>query len=60
VWLVSEFPDDVVRRMGFRPFARVDDAVAEALARYGDDAGVLAVPHGSRVTAADRLPTAGA
>jgi nickel-dependent lactate racemase len=60
VWLVSEFPDDVVRRMGFRPFARVDDAVAEALASYGDDASVLAVPHGSRVTAADRLPTAGA
>ncbi len=59
VWLVSEFPDDVVRRMGFRPFARVDDAVAEALARYGDDAGVLAVPHGSRVTAADRPTAAG-
>ena len=58
VWLVSDFPDDVVRRMGFRPFARVDDAVAEALARYGDDARVLAVPHGSRVTAADRLPAA--
>jgi lactate racemase len=59
VWLVSGFPDDVVRRMGFRPFARVDDAVAAALERYGDDARVLAVPHGSRVTAADRLPAAG-
>ena len=58
VWLVSEFPDDVVYRMGFRPFGRVDDAVAAALERYGDGARVLAVPHGSRVTATDRLPSA--
>ena len=56
VSLVSEFPDDVVRRMGFEPFASADEAVAAALARYGDGARVLVVPHGSRVTARDRLP----
>ena len=51
VCLVSAFPDDVVRRMGFRPFATVDEAAAAALARYGAGARVLVVPHGSRVTA---------
>jgi len=29
----------------------VDEAVAAALARYGDEARFLVVPHGSRVTA---------
>ena len=33
------------------PFATVDEAVQAALARYGDDARCLVVPHGSRVTA---------
>ena len=51
VYLVSEFPDEVVRSMCMRPFATVDEAVAAALARYGDDARCLVVPHGSRVTA---------
>jgi hypothetical protein len=32
----------------------VDDAVAAALDRYGEGARVLAVPHGSRVTATAR------
>ncbi|MDI9598697.1 MAG: nickel-dependent lactate racemase [Acidobacteriota bacterium] len=52
VYLVSEFPDDVVRRMCMTPFSSVDEAVAAALARAGDAARCLVVPHGSRVTAA--------
>ena len=52
VYLVSEFPDDVVRRMCMTPFSSVDEAVAAALARAGDTARCLVVPHGSRVTAA--------
>jgi nickel-dependent lactate racemase len=52
VYLVSEFPDDVVRSMCMTPFASVDAAVGAALARIGDDARCLVVPHGSRVTAA--------
>jgi lactate racemase len=51
VYLVSEFPDDVVRSMCMTPFASVDAAVAAALERAGDDARCLVVPHGSRVTA---------
>jgi nickel-dependent lactate racemase len=51
VLLVSEFPDEVVRSMCMQPFASVDKAVAAALARYGDGARFLVVPHGSRVTA---------
>jgi len=51
VLLVSEFPDEVVRSMCMQPFAGVDKAVAAALARYGDEARFLVVPHGSRVTA---------
>ncbi|OPZ44325.1 MAG: hypothetical protein BWY94_01709 [Actinobacteria bacterium ADurb.BinA094] len=52
VYLVSEFPDDVVRSMCMTPFSSVDEAVAAALARAGDSARCLVVPHGSRVTAA--------
>ena len=51
VFLVSEFPDDVVRSMCMQPFANVDDAVAAARERYGTDARFLVVPHGRRVTA---------
>jgi len=51
VYLVSDFPDDVVRSMCMTPFATVDEAVATALERAGDDACCLVVPHGSRVTA---------
>ncbi len=51
VFLVSEFPAEVVRGMGMQPFANVDDAVAAALERYGTSAQFLVVPHGSRVTA---------
>lgn len=56
VYLVSEFPDDVVRSMCMHPFATVDAAVRAALARYGAGARVLVVPHGSRVTAGDVAP----
>jgi nickel-dependent lactate racemase len=51
VYLVSEFPDQVVRSMCMKPFASVDEAVAAAFARYGKEARFLVVPHGSRVTA---------
>jgi lactate racemase len=54
VYLVSEFPGEVVRSMCMRPFATVDEAVQAALARYGDVARFLVVPHGSRVTARHR------
>ena len=53
VFLVSEFPDDVVRSMCMHPFAGVDEAVTAAFARYGEDARFLVVPHGSRVTVRD-------
>lgn len=51
VYLVSEFPDEVVRSMCMTPFASVDDAVQGALDRVGPGARCLVVPHGSRVTA---------
>ena len=54
VFLVSEFPDHVVRSMCMQPFANVDEAVAAAFARCGEEARFLVVPHGSRVTARDR------
>jgi len=53
VYLVSDFPGDVVRSMCMQPFATVDEAVQAALARYGQGAKFLVVPHGSRVTARD-------
>jgi nickel-dependent lactate racemase len=51
VYLVSEFPADVVRSMCMQPFATVDEALAAALARCGESSRVLVVPHGNRVTA---------
>jgi len=51
VYLVSEFPDEVVRSMCMTPFATVDDAASAALAACGPVARCLVVPHGSRVTA---------
>jgi nickel-dependent lactate racemase len=51
VFLVSEFPDEAVRSICMQPCATVDEAVAAALARYGEEARFLVVPHGSRVTA---------
>jgi nickel-dependent lactate racemase len=53
VYLVSEFPDEVVRSMCMTPFASVDAAVSAARDRVGDGAACLVVPHGSRVTAAE-------
>ena len=38
VYLVSEFPDEVVRAMCMQPFASVAAAVAAAFARYGEEA----------------------
>ena len=51
VFLVSEFPDDVVRSMCMEPYATVGDAVQAALERCGPDARCLVVPHGNRVRA---------
>ncbi|HET6495188.1 MAG TPA: nickel-dependent lactate racemase [Thermoleophilia bacterium] len=51
VYLVSEFPADVVRSMCMTPFDSVDAAVQAALAALGPDARCLVVPHGNRVTA---------
>ena len=51
VYLVSEFPDDVVRGMCMTPFATLREALGAALARAGADARVLVVPHGNRVHA---------
>ena len=51
VYLVSEFPDNVVRSMCMTPFASVDEAVRAARAATGRGAGCLVVPYGSRVTA---------
>jgi nickel-dependent lactate racemase len=56
VYLVSEFPDEVVRSMCMQPFASVDEAIAAAFARYGAEARFLVVPHGSRVAARDLSP----
>jgi nickel-dependent lactate racemase len=53
VYLVSAFPDDVVRSMCMTPYDTVDEAIAAALSRAGDGARCLVVPHGSRVTAGD-------
>jgi len=53
VYLVSEFPDEVVTSMCMTPFNSVDAAVHAALAAKGDDARCLVVPHGSRVRAAE-------
>jgi nickel-dependent lactate racemase len=50
LFVVSELPDGVVAGMHMTPFATVDEAVAAALARCGDGARVLVVPHGNRVT----------
>jgi nickel-dependent lactate racemase len=51
VYLVSSFPDDVVRRMGFHPYDDVDAALAAALVRHGSGAKVLVIPYGNRVRA---------
>ena len=57
LFVVSDLPHDMVTGMHMTPFATVDDAVATALARCGDGARVLVVPHGNRVTAPDERIT---
>lgn len=51
VYLVSDFDDATVRRMGMRPFTDAQQALTVALRKYGAAARVLVVPFGSRVTA---------
>lgn len=50
VYLVSEFDEQVVRRMGMQPFHTAQAALDAALARHGAAASVLVVPHGTRTT----------
>jgi len=52
VCLVSDFPEETVRRMGMRPFPDAQQALAAALEKHGPTARVLVAPYGSRVTAA--------
>jgi nickel-dependent lactate racemase len=51
VFLVSDLPDEAVRKMCMHPFSDLQDAVDAALARYGERARLLVVPHGNRVQA---------
>ena len=53
VFLVSDLPDEAVRKMCMHPFSDLQDAVDAALARYGERARFLVVPNGSRVVAHD-------
>lgn len=46
IYLVSSFAESQVRSMGFHPYSSVEDAVAAALQRFGDDANVAVMPHG--------------
>lgn len=45
LYLVSSLPDDVVRMANFIP-SSLRDAVDKALAKHGDGAKILVVPHG--------------
>jgi nickel-dependent lactate racemase len=51
VFLVSDFDDAIVRRMGMRPFADPQAALDAALSRHGAGADVIVVPFGGRVRA---------
>lgn len=50
VYLVSDFDEETVRRMGMRPFTDAQQALAAAVQSHGAAAKVLVVPFGSRVT----------
>lgn len=44
--LVSEMEDDLVRSIFLRPQPSAQAALNQALARYGPDASVIAMPYG--------------
>ena len=44
--LVSEFPDETVKRIFMKPFHSLQDAYDEAIGRYGNDASVILMPFG--------------
>lgn len=46
IYLVSEMPDDIVRRIFMTPFQTVEEAYKAAAAKYGPDATVIAMPFG--------------
>ncbi|MBE7034556.1 MAG: nickel-dependent lactate racemase [Ruminococcaceae bacterium] len=50
--LVSELPEDFVKSLYLTPFTSLDDALASAFAKYGEDARVIVMPY-----AGSTLPT---
>ena len=46
ILLVSQLPDDLVRRIFMEPFHSVQQALTEALSRLGSQASVLVMPYG--------------
>ena len=46
IYLVSELDDGFVRSMGFVPFKSLDDAMAAASAKHGEDSTVYVMPYG--------------
>jgi len=47
VYLVSDLDDAVVENMFMKPFKTVDDALASAYTKLGEDAKIIVMPHGS-------------
>jgi nickel-dependent lactate racemase len=56
IFLVSALPADRARKMGFRPFACVEDAAAAALQASGPDPFVVVMPEGGSVLPAVAAP----
>ena len=44
--LISELPDDFVRQIFMNPQSTAQEALDEALKKYGEDAKVIAMPYG--------------
>ena len=44
VYLVSELPDEIVRKCGFTPFHNVQRALDQALAEKGENSQVMVLP----------------
>ena len=49
ILLVSDLPDDFVRRIFLEPYPSVDAALAEAFRSLGADSSVIFMPHGGSV-----------
>jgi nickel-dependent lactate racemase len=46
IYLVSEMPEDFVRRIFLTPFPSAQAALDAALQKLGNDASILAMPYG--------------